>query len=257
LYAVEGKQIFSRSIRHRARALGNLVDQKYTSDNLERILKEYFGNTCLSEALTEIIIPTYEIEQRIPWFFRSRHARDPSKQGYDFPMWMVARAASAAPTYFEPARINSENSQGYYALMDGGLYANHPGMCAYVEARLTHPDDSILIVSIGTGELTRRLPYRKVKGWGVARWAQPILNVVFDGVSKTINYQLEDLLPSDNVQHYYRLQTELARAKDDLDDTSSDNIQALMVEARELVHRNRATLDSLCAQLVDDAYSTD
>ena len=40
----------------------------------------------------------------------------------------------------------------YYALVDGGVVAANPGMCAYAEAiKLGHPD--VLMVSLGTGEL--------------------------------------------------------------------------------------------------------
>ena len=42
----------------------------------------------------------------------------------------VARATSAAPTYFEPARLPGNPP---YALVDGGVFANNPGMCAYVD----------------------------------------------------------------------------------------------------------------------------
>jgi hypothetical protein len=59
-------------------------------------------------------------------------------------------------------------------------------MYAYVEARKVHPEENdFLVVSLGTGELTRNMPYEEVRGWGLALWAQPILNVVFDGVADT------------------------------------------------------------------------
>jgi uncharacterized protein len=138
------------------------------------------------------------------------------------------------------------------AFVDGGVYANNPAMCAYVEARKIHPEeDDFLVVSLGTGELTRSLPYEEVKGWGLALWAQPILNVVFDGVADTVDYQLRELLPSEgDARRYYRFQTLLDIGKDDMDDASRTNVAALKVKAREIISKNDDALKAVCGQLV-------
>jgi patatin-like phospholipase/acyl hydrolase len=100
LYEKEGKRIFDRSLWHRIIALDNLIDEKYDAAGLEAVLREYFGDTPLSKAVTETLVTSYELETRQPWFFARHKARkDPT---YDFPMRFVARATSAAPTYFEP-----------------------------------------------------------------------------------------------------------------------------------------------------------
>ena len=49
-------------------------------------------------------------------------------------MRQVARATSAAPTYFPPEKIPTDDPLQYYALIDGGVIANNPAMCAYAEA---------------------------------------------------------------------------------------------------------------------------
>ncbi len=46
----------------------------------------------------------------------------------------IARARSAAPSYFEVAKIYSLTNESY-ALMDGGVFANNPALCAYAEVR--------------------------------------------------------------------------------------------------------------------------
>jgi len=253
LYEAEGENIFYRSICHRINALGNIAEEKYSSDGIESVLHKYFGEARLQQALTEVLVPSYDIERRNPWFFRSRYARDPKKKGFDFSMGEVARATSAAPTYFEPFKLDAEGPEGYYALVDGGVFANNPAMCAYVEARRTYKNENdFLVASLGTGELTRKLPYEEAIGWGLALWAQPILNVVFDGVSDTVDFQLRELLlPEDGPRRYYRFQTELDIGKDDMDDASSTNIYALKTKAQEIIRRNDNDLDALCAQLLE------
>ncbi|OKH21069.1 patatin [Hydrococcus rivularis NIES-593] len=192
LYENEGGRIFSRSLWHKIRAAGNLLEEKYPSDGIKGVLAEYFGETRLKEALTEVLITSYEIEQRIPFFFKSTSAKDSLKTASrDFFMKQVARATSAAPTYFEPIRIETDDLAKSYALIDGGVFANNPTMCALVEAKTTFPDvNDFLVVSLGTGELIRPILYEQAREWGKAEWGQPLLSVVFSGINKTVDYQL-------------------------------------------------------------------
>ncbi|MGD2136456.1 MAG: patatin-like phospholipase family protein [Gemmatimonadales bacterium] len=250
LYEHEGTTIFSRSVWHTLRSAGNLLEEKYPAAGLEDVLARYFGETTLAEALMPVLVTGYEIERRIPFFFKSERAR--AKPRYDLPMGTVARATSAAPTYFEPALVNFEGDADYYALIDGGVYANNPGLCAYVEGvTLFGPDSEFLVVSLGTGVLTRRLPLDAAVGWGLAEWAQPILNVVFDGVSDTVDYQLRQLLPERaGRRRYYRLQVRLDEGMDDLDDASRTNLRVLKLLAEELIRDRNRELDELCEALV-------
>jgi uncharacterized protein len=96
------------------------------------------------------------------------------------------------------------------------------------------------------------MPYKEVKGWGLALWAQPILNVVFDGVADTVDYQLRELLSTEegDTRRYYRFQTVLDIGKDDMDDASATHIQALKTKAQEIIDENDAAPDALCTQLV-------
>src|SRR5829696_4690510 len=196
LYETEGGKIFSIPVWHRIHSGWGLAEEKYPSEGIEEVVKSYFKDVYLAEAHTEVLVTAYEIEKRGPWFFKRWEALD-SKKGFNPFMREVARATSAAPTYFEPIQLKV-GSLGNRAFIDGGVHSNNPAMCAYVEARKIHPEEKdFLVVSLGTGELTRSLPYDEVKGWGLALWAQPILNVVFDGVADTVDYQLRELLPTE------------------------------------------------------------
>ena len=252
LYETEGGKIFDRSVWHRLHSGWGLAEEKYPSEGIEEVAKGYFKDVYLAEALTEVLVTAYEIERRGPWFFKRRHARDNNREGDNFLMRDVARATSAAPTFFEPLQL-TWGPHGKRAFIDGGVHSNNPAMCAYVGARKTHPEENdFLVVSLGTGEPTRNMPYEEFKDWGLALWAQPILNVVFDGVSDTVDYQLQELLSTEegDARRYYRFQTVLDIGKDDMDDASRTNIAALKTKAKEIISKNDAILDSLCAQLV-------
>ncbi|HXH98267.1 MAG TPA: patatin-like phospholipase family protein [Gaiellaceae bacterium] len=246
LYKQEGRRIFDRSLWHRIVALDNLIDEKYEATGLEAVLSQYFGEAPLSKAVTEALVTSYELETREPWFFaRHKALADPA---FDFPMRFVARATSAAPTFFEPEELTTTSPHG--GLVDGGVFANNPAMCAYVEAKKLWPDAELLVVSLGTGQHTRPIHYKDAKGWGLALWAKPILSVVFDGVSDTVDHQMSILCASRHGQpRYYRFQTELDIGSDDMDNATATNIAALEQKARVLISEHDQQLDTLCQAL--------
>lgn len=244
LYEREGPEIFDRSIFHRIASAGGLLDEKYPPTGMERAFDRYFGDARLRDALCDVIVAAYEIEQRTTFFFKSSKARADERN--DFAMREAALATSAAPTYFEPVRLDRGPGRPYLALVDGGVFANNPALCAFAEARRDGADPDVLMLSLGTGELTRRLPYDDARGWGLVEWAKPIIDVVFDGQSDAVDYQLRQVL---GPQRYYRFQTELDRASDDMDDASEDNLQRLKQEADALIRANEDRLDEVCAKL--------
>jgi patatin-like phospholipase/acyl hydrolase len=250
LYKREGERIFSRSVWHRIRCVGSAIDERYPSTGVESVLEQYFGNACLKDALSRVIVTAYDIERREPWFFRSvRAVQNP--EVYDFPIAQVARATSAAPTYFEPCQIMTAQGTDYYALIDGGVFANNPTMCAYVDAREAHPDADFLVVSLGTGELTRSFIYEDVCRWGLIRWAQPLFNILMQGVSETVSYQMQQLLPNkDGKRRYYRFQTPLHEGNDDMDDAGKTNLRVLQLLGEDMIDANMDALTQLCDDLV-------
>jgi len=249
-YEREGPKIFDRSFWHRLLAIGNLKQEKYPETGIESVLAEYFGDCRLRDSLTDLLIPSYEIERRFPFFFRSSAAR--VREDYDFPMRDVARAASAAPTYFAPVKLHSGNTNAYYALIDGGVFANNPAACALVEAMTTHPEaEGCVLVSLGTGALTRSIPYADAKNWGLARWAKPVLDIVFEGVNSTVDYQMRQLLPDPpgGARSYFRFETTLDKFHQALDDASPENITALKCLGLKMAGERAKDIDELCEAL--------
>ncbi len=247
LYLEEGSTIFSRSLWRRVTSVDGLIDEHYSSEGIERVLARYFGDARLKDALTEVLVPAYEIQKRVPFLFRSRYARKPPRAGetFDYLVWQVARSTSAAPTYFEPFRLVAQHDEDY-ALVDGGVYANNPAMCALVEARSLYPDAEIVVASFGTGELCRPIGYEEAKQWGLLEWARPVLDVVFDGVSDTVDFQARQLI-GDN---YFRFQGVLDEGSDDLDDASPGNLRVLQLHAQRLLAESEGRLAALAQRLL-------
>jgi hypothetical protein len=101
------------------------------------------------------------------------------------------------------------------------------------------------MVSLGTGSLTRPLPYDEVKDWGLLQWARPILGVAFDGVSSATEFQLQQILGADN----HRLQATLDIASDDMDNVTPENLHNLVLQAEGLVRDRSDEIDAICARL--------
>jgi predicted acylesterase/phospholipase RssA len=224
IYEEEGPQIFDASLVKQVSSLGGVIDERYDARELVASLRRHLGDARLGEAVTGVLITAYDLEAREALELR----RDA-----DLSMVDAAHASSAAPTYFEPVRV------GARTLVDGGVFAINPAMLAYAEAggRID------VLASLGTGELTRRLPYDEVKDWGQIEWARPIIDVVFDGSADVVDTVLAQLIQD----RYIRLQTRLEEASDDLDDASPENLAALRREAERLIAERSADIDRLCA----------
>jgi predicted acylesterase/phospholipase RssA len=226
IYHEEGPEIFDRSLLKRITSAEGYLDERYDSEGLVNSLRAHLGNARLADARPPVLLTVYDLERRRAMLLGARD---------DVSMVDAAHASSAAPSYFEPVRV------GELTLVDGGVFATNPAMCAYAQT----DGDLDLLVSLGTGEHTRRLPYELVKDWGRLEWARPVLDVVFDGTADAVDLQLQALLGAG----YVRLQTPLDEASDDLDDVTPENLAALEREAERLIAARDDELDRLCQRL--------
>ena len=92
-----------------------------------------FTERLLSEALGNVVVTAFDMQTRTPVLFRSQEARRSADQ--DVLMRDVARATSAAPTFFPPLRMDWGGVEDRI-LVDGGVFAQNPAMIGYLEAVL-------------------------------------------------------------------------------------------------------------------------
>jgi uncharacterized protein len=160
LYLQNGDNIFDVSLFRKIETVEGLAGPKYAPDTLEGILKNYLGDLKLSQFLKPCLITSYDITRRQAKFFNQADfaVQGPAK---DFLARDVARATSAAPTYFAPANIQALDLQ-VYPLVDGGVFANNPTMCACVEAFGYDPNlkvTDLKVLSLGTGDTEQAYHY--------------------------------------------------------------------------------------------------
>ena len=118
-----------------------------------------------------ILLTAYDLESRNALLLRNDD---------DMSMVDAAHGSSAAPSYFEPARVGDAHARRRRRVRD------QPG-----DVRVRDADSDVeLLVSLGNGEHTRVLPYEQVKDWGRLEWIRPALDVVFDGTADAVDIQL-------------------------------------------------------------------
>ncbi|MGJ0531834.1 CBASS cGAMP-activated phospholipase [Methylocystis sp.] len=144
----------------------SLNGPKLVHTELEEALKRRFVDHLLGESMTRLVIPAFMMPKTEIAVFKTDHHEDFSND-YATPMWQVARATSAAPTYLK----GLEHEESGQIFIDGGVWANNPIMVGLVDA-VTDYDidfDQVSVFSIGTGNapFTLRKPdvFRGLIAW--------------------------------------------------------------------------------------------
>lgn len=193
-YASTGRAIFQNSFR--GRSLLHWLFRKYPQAALREALQssEMFGERKLWESKKRLVIPSYNLGEDDVYLFKTPH-HEHLRRDWKVPVWQVALATSAAPTYFPSSRhVN------HLRLIDGGVWANNPAMVGVIEATsmLNIPLASINLLSIGTSDnVVRRRSYLDVGG--KLLWANHAVNLVMRGQSMGVHKQVLHLLGKDKV----------------------------------------------------------
>lgn len=235
IYLRYGGKVFDNTLDHRILSMGGFLDEKYHSNGLEQVLSDYFNDLQLSHLLKPCLITAYDVTKRKAHFFTQHNADKPS---LDFYVRDIARATSASPTFFECKRVLSLSGVSY-PLIDGGVFANNPALCALAEATKVYAHDvhgkqklslsDVVIVSLGTGLPKQKYEYDDAKDWGLSGWSRPLLDFTNAGVSETVDYQLKQLYTMAGASNQYlRINPELSvDVSADMDNVSADNLRML------------------------------
>jgi patatin-like phospholipase/acyl hydrolase len=178
-YREDGRHIFPPLPRHRLlqwwRCLRSLRRARLDHEELERALRRRFESHLLGESICRLVIPAFMMPKTEIAVFKTDHHEDYCND-YKTPMWQVARATSAAPTYLK----GLEHKESGRIFIDGGVWANNPSMVALVDV-LTAYDiapDQVQMLSIGTGNAPFSLSSDKVMG-GLIAWREAIKAAMF------------------------------------------------------------------------------
>jgi patatin-like phospholipase/acyl hydrolase len=174
--------------------LKHLYRNKYDADPLEEALKDCLGDGLLGDSFKRLVVPAYNIGDDDVYLFKTPH-HERLTRDYKVPMWKVAMATSAAPTYFPSFR-----KLNHLRLVDGGVWANNPTLVGIAEAvsMLAVPLNAIHVFSIGTTDEVKARPKRLDEG-GLLQWSVGAVDVIMQAQSIGINTQTQHLLGKDRI----------------------------------------------------------
>jgi len=189
-----------------------VLNPKFDGTGKRKKLDEFFKNLKMSESRKEVLAVTYDVEKKHVAVLKKSNAANLS-------LVEVVDASSAAPTYFPAVQI----SDGRW-LVDGGVCAGNPAMCAYAEAKRLWPSEDVKILSVGTGTRDKKVNGAETKGYGYLGWA-----LSYDLISTLMDETVTDYLCQYVVGEgrYLNVDSDLGKANDAMDDVQPENIRAL------------------------------
>lgn len=180
-YADSGPKIFpgSNGIRRRLR---HWFKCKYDAAPLHAELQkpDVFGDCKLGDCRSRLVIPTYDLAHDQVRIFKTPH-HERLRTDWSIPVWKVAAATSAAPTFFPACREVQD-----CRLVDGGMWANNPAVVGIGEAvsMFGQPLSDIHVLSLGTTveQVDRR---RGLDRGGIVAWIrnQDVIDILMRGQS--------------------------------------------------------------------------
>jgi predicted acylesterase/phospholipase RssA len=206
LFEKHGEEIFRRRF-----ALLGMLRSSYTQEKLRQLLEadDLFGQRPLGVARHRVIVPAINYSSGRPVVFKTPHHpdffRDAQHRVVD-----IALATSAAPGYF-PRHLFGNNQY-----VDGGLFANAPGLLAVHEALcfLGQSRRSLRVVAIGTMSAKFTVDPRGNReggmldwgGWNPSMTAKRLFGLAISAQESLTDFQLRHRLPAG---HYFHIDEDL------------------------------------------------
>ena len=216
---------------------------RHRPDGLQAVLREVLGDVRLSQARMSLAITSFDGFLARPVVFSRRDAR--ADATWDLTLRDVARATSAAPTYFPPHEIEWAGRR--CSFVDGGVWANNPAAVAVAESIVLTSQagltgQSVFLVSLGTGAPSATAAFRGTDSW---------IGSAGDLVKTATSVSVGHVLASRSVpaQNYRRLQVIDERVAGAMDDPSSQRLDALKAAADGLIRASSRDLDDIVARL--------
>ncbi len=179
LYVQQGRYIFPpgwsglESVFRRFLWMRQFLRYKYDSRALEKALLDIMGERLFGESHSRLVIPSFLAPKTQIAVLKTDHHPD-FQNDWRMQAWEVARATSAAPTYFPGREYEGA------VFLDGGVWANNPLMTGIIDA-LSAFDisrEQLRCISIGTGNAPYEISLMAARG-GFWRWREIISAAVF------------------------------------------------------------------------------
>ncbi|CAM0942940.1 unnamed protein product [Alopecurus aequalis] len=248
---------------------------KYDGEYLHTVVKQLLGKTRVSQALQNIVIPTFDIKLLQPTIFSRYEAQNNvSKNAL---LSDICISTSAAPTYLPGHHFETEDKDGKHRafnLIDGGVAANNPTMLAMTDVTKQillgnvdffpiKPADygKFLVLSLGTGSAKVEEKYDAVScgKWGILGWlynngASPLIDSFSQASADLVDIQASVLFQALHCEkRYLRIQDdELKGDTSSVDVSTTENLNRLVDVGKALLKRSVCRVDVETGKSVPD-----
>lgn len=235
--------LISKGASHVARVVHSPVNtavslvhkSKYSAKHLEAVLEGVTREHTLKALRRHVVVPAFETSVPLgPFVFTTFDAHTQLDRNYL--VKHVARASTAAPTYFPAVSFCDQIGATRLTFVDGGLVMNNPAAMAYTIAtkQTTLPvgEYDVVVVSIGTGSKLEPLAESDLASWGVAQWVKPLIDMTIQGSAEVADVMMRTVAHQDKSVKYFRFNPEIPKAAQDLGDASEANMTRLRDASR-------------------------
>ncbi|XP_040996992.1 patatin-like protein 2 [Juglans microcarpa x Juglans regia] len=240
--------------------IGALSGPKYDGKYLHNLVREKLGSTRISQTLTNVVIPTFDLKRLQPTIFSSYEVKkNPSLNAL---LSDVCIATSAAPTYLPAYYFETKDQEGKvreFHLTDGGVAANNPALLAIGEVTKAIQRESpdffpgkptdygrFLVISLGTGTHKDEEKYKAqdVAKWGILGWltnggSTPLIDVFCQASADMVDVHLSQVFQDlHSEKSYLRIQDDtLTGVVSSVDVATTKNLNDLVKVGEELLKK--------------------
>ncbi len=182
LYRDRAKEIFSATLWHRIFTLGGLIGPKYQSEGMQRLTREYLGDTTMNKLLSHVVLFGYDLKNKGLLPFSNRIGQ--AKNMPYFKVRDVIDGTTAIMSYFESKSLYSLQDKMKHTVADASLVLNNPVAMGFLYAEKRCPNaQHYIVVSLGTGVIPK-VDIQPQK-WGLIRWLPDMLVTTIEGETVT------------------------------------------------------------------------
>lgn len=257
VYVERGREIFPeknkfQNLFHKGT---DLFKPKFDTDGIEKVFKDLVKNYTMRDCLTNLMVCSYDLNNNVPLFFKSRNAK--ARDNQNALLYDICRATSAGPTYLPSYKMiyENDNEDRNRNCIDGGVFVNNPSLAALAEFSnhfkeylpdATEEDiiySDVFVLSIGTGTYTSKVSESDTESKGELFWATRIVDIMMRGVNRTTDYEMKEMMVKGN---YLRLQMTIDTDKHaEMSNSSADTSQYLIRAANEQIINNAKMMADL------------
>ncbi|XVF57161.1 hypothetical protein PTKIN_Ptkin06aG0182000 [Pterospermum kingtungense] len=247
-----------------AKAVGELgLLPKYNANKLDEVVEEKVGEIRLSETLTNVIIPSFDIKLLQPTVFSTLKAK---RDELENPKLLdVCLSTSAAPIFLplHTFQIDAPGRTRHFNTVDGGVAANNPTLLALSEVAkemsangkaqsLNDVDCSkFLVLSLGTGSSKRNNDINvSTEDWGLVDWLLgtngiDIFNLLLTSMDEMVEIYLSSIFKGTSFdKNYLRIQTDSLKSSEiPMHNSKKENLENLEKIGKDLLQKPLSTVE--------------